>query len=82
MLDSHKRGFGPTGVIFCAFFTFAAIVCAGTYSGGSGTAEDPYKISTVADWKYLTYTSADWGKNFILLNDIDFQGNKLVLCKN
>jgi len=31
---------------------------AGTYSGGSGTAEDPYKISTVADWQELIATSA------------------------
>jgi hypothetical protein len=75
---SLKRGFGPSGVIFCAIFTFAAVAGAGTYSGGSGTAEDPYKISTVADWQELIATSADYGKNFILLNDIDFGGANLT----
>jgi hypothetical protein len=34
---THKSGFGPSGVIFCAFFTFAAIGFAGTYLGGTGT---------------------------------------------
>jgi len=36
MLASHNSGFRPSGVIFCAFFTFAAIGWAGTYSGGNG----------------------------------------------
>jgi mucin-19 len=78
MTLSHRNGFGPTGVIFCAFFTFAAMACAGTYSGGSGTAEDPYKIATKADWQELIATSADWGKQFVLLNDLDFQGMALT----
>jgi hypothetical protein len=34
MFQSHQRGLGASGVIFCAFFTFAAMACAGTYSGG------------------------------------------------
>jgi hypothetical protein len=74
MRHFHTSGFGASGVIFCAFFTFAAIACAGTYSGGSGTADDPYKISTVADWQELIATSTDWDKYFILVNDIDFGG--------
>jgi hypothetical protein len=69
---THTSGFWPTGVIFCAIFTFTAMACAGTYSGGTGTAADPYKISTVADWQELIGASVDYGKNFILLNDIDF----------
>ena len=72
-----QQRLSPGGVIFFAFFTFAAMACAGTYSGGSGTAEDPYKISTVADWQELIATSADWNKNFILINDIDFEGAEL-----
>jgi hypothetical protein len=78
MFQSHKRGFGASGVIFCAFFTFAAVACAGTYSGGSGTAADPYRISTVADWQELTAASADWDKNLILDNDIDLAGASLT----
>ena len=48
------------------------------YSGGSGTAEDPYTISTVADWQELIGTSDDWDKHFNLLNDIDFEGINLT----
>ncbi|NLH16583.1 MAG: hypothetical protein GX455_08390 [Phycisphaerae bacterium] len=48
------------------------------YSGGSGTAEDPYKISTVTDWRELIATPADWDKSFVLLNDIDFGGANLT----
>ena len=74
MQYSHRNGFGPTGVIFCVFFTFAAIGWAGTYSGGSGTAEDPYQISTKANWQELISTASDWDKRFTLLNDINFGG--------
>jgi hypothetical protein len=48
------------------------------YSGGSGTADDPYKISTVSDWQELISTIDDWNKQFILLNDIDFNGTNLI----
>lgn len=78
MRDHHNSGFGATTVIFYTFFTFVTIACAGTYSGGSGTADDPYKISTVADWQELIATSADYGQHFILLNDIDFDGINLT----
>ena len=78
MGDSPRNQRKPAGLIFCAFFTFAAIACAGTYSGGSGTAEDPYRISTVADWQELIGTSVDWDKLFILINDIDFGGITLT----
>jgi hypothetical protein len=44
------------------------------YSGGSGTPEDPYRISTVADWQELIAASGDWDKHFIMVNDIDFGG--------
>jgi hypothetical protein len=74
MQHSHRRGFGPAWVIFCAFFTFAAMAFAGTYSGGSGTAEAPYQISTVADWQELTADPNNWDQHFILTNDIDFAG--------
>lgn len=74
MKDSPRYGLIPSGLIFCAFFTFAAMAFAGTYSGGSGTAEDPYKISTVTDWQELIATSADWDMQFILTTDIDFAG--------
>ena len=73
MSDSRRNHRQPAGLIFCAFFTFAAMVCAGTYSGGSGTAEDPYQISTVADWQELSATPMT-GKSLYSLNDLDFEG--------
>jgi hypothetical protein len=65
-------------VFFCVFFTIATFACAGVYSGGSGTAEDPYKISTVTNWQELIATSIDWNKRFILLNDVNFAGVSLT----
>jgi hypothetical protein len=44
------------------------------YSGGSGTAEDPYRIGCVADWQLLIIRPGDWGKRFILTADLDFGG--------
>ncbi|MCI0481353.1 MAG: hypothetical protein L0213_07175, partial [Candidatus Dadabacteria bacterium] len=39
-----------------------------TFSGGSGTDDDPFIISSVWD---LQNVSSTWGKSFILGNDID-----------
>ena len=46
----------------------------GTYSGGSGTTGDPYKIATKADLLALAANTADYGKCFILTADIDMEG--------
>ncbi|MBN1815820.1 MAG: hypothetical protein JW828_00575 [Sedimentisphaerales bacterium] len=45
-----------------------------TYSGGSGTAEDPYQIATAQDLITLGETIADYDKHFILTADIDLSG--------
>lgn len=45
------------------------------YSGGSGTVADPYLLSTDSDIDELSATSADWGMNFTLINDITLVGN-------
>lgn len=42
-----------------------------TYSGGSGTAEDPYLISTPEDLNAVGAEPNDWGKHFKLMADID-----------
>jgi len=44
------------------------------YSGGSGTAADPYRIGSVSDWQLLTARPDDWDKSFILTADLDFGG--------
>ncbi|MBN1124247.1 MAG: hypothetical protein JXA82_04505 [Sedimentisphaerales bacterium] len=59
------------------------LVCAATgsakYGGGSGTAEDPYRIETPAHLVEIADTPSDWGEwasstYFILMNDLDMAG--------
>lgn len=68
-----KIGIGlfPTAVWIVAIssFSFAA-----SYSGGSGTAEDPFRISNLTDWQTLTNTPDDWDDAFILTVDLDLSG--------
>ena len=45
------------------------------YSGGSGTADDPYRIATAADLIALGETPEDYDKHFILTADIDLDPN-------
>lgn len=44
------------------------------YSGGSGTAADPYQIVTKADLLYLGTNTTDYTRNFILTANIDLAG--------
>jgi hypothetical protein len=48
------------------------------YSGGAGTETDPYLISTTIDWQTLTDSSTDWNKNFILTENLDFNGLSIM----
>jgi hypothetical protein len=45
------------------------------YSSGSGTAEDPYQIGTVADLIGLGESPQDYDKHFILTVDVDLDPN-------
>jgi hypothetical protein len=45
------------------------------YSGGSGTAQDPYQIATAADLIALGETPEDYDKHFVLTADIDLDPN-------
>jgi hypothetical protein len=60
------------GIVAVALF-FLSIVSTATakYSGGSGTAQDPYEIATAADLIALGETWADCDKHFVLTADID-----------
>ena len=53
--------------------SFVPYTCS-AYSGGDGTAGNPYKIANVADFQLLSATSADWGKSFILTANINLTG--------
>ncbi|MHC4356110.1 MAG: rhodanese-like domain-containing protein [Planctomycetota bacterium] len=46
-----------------------------TYSGGSGTAKDPYQIATADDLMLLAASPDDYDKHFILIADIDLDPN-------
>ena len=62
------------GAIFLVWLTVAAFssaAVAGTYSGGTGTAEDPYLISTAEDMNAIGANEGDWDKHFLLTADID-----------
>ena len=55
-------------------------LCAQSYSGGAGTANDPYKIANKSDLKYLSENSSEWSKHFIqtaniLFDSSDFETN-------
>ena len=53
-------------------------LAAAPYSGGDGTAETPYLLSTAADLATLANTQADWGKWFILTADVDMKSTPLA----
>nr|WP_321496323.1 PGF-pre-PGF domain-containing protein [uncultured Methanolobus sp.] len=63
------------------FLSCTGIVSATTYSGGSGTSEDPYLLSTDADIDTLSTDSANWSKNFILTQNITLVGNHTPIGK-
>ncbi len=71
---------------FLISFALVSLLCfsasAGTYSGGSGTSLDPYKIADINDLLELSATTGDYSKNFILIEDINLIGrsfNKAVI---
>jgi len=59
-------------LIAACLFTFPAQA---RYSGGSGTAQDPYQIATAADLIALGETPEDYDKHFLLTADIDLDPN-------
>ena len=52
------------------------------YSGGAGTAADPFQIKNVSDWTSLSTTPADWDYYFVIVADIDFEGSALTPVGN
>ncbi len=62
--------------LIIVFLFLAGKLCAGNYSGGTGTTNDPYIISKVDDLIELSITSNDWGKHFRQVNDISFNENE------
>jgi hypothetical protein len=52
----------------------SATIFAGTYSGGTGTETDPFRIQAVQDLQELSQTPDDFAQNFVLTSDIDLSG--------
>jgi len=50
------------------------VVAGSLYSGGSGTASDPYLIANKADLLYLAAHNCNYNKSFIMTADIDLAG--------
>ena len=67
-----KSGFTIATALILLFVL--AAYCPAEYSGGLGTAAEPYEIDAVADWQDLMDTPADWDKHFILTADVDLEG--------
>jgi hypothetical protein len=61
----------PALMIFC----FVCLPAYAQYSGGSGTADDPYQIATAPDLMTLGGTPDDYDKHFLLTADIDLDPN-------
>ncbi|NLH17108.1 MAG: hypothetical protein GX455_11060 [Phycisphaerae bacterium] len=57
--------------VFCIF---SSHLYAATYGGGNGTAENPYRITSRADFLALAADTANYDKCFILTADIDLAG--------
>ena len=71
-----------TKSIIAIVLILSAVSFGATYSGGSGTQVDPYKISSFNNWKTLMTTSADWDKQFLLMADINLAGVALTPVGN
>ena len=70
------KGVFLAAVLTLILFTSGSVL-AGTYSGGDGTSTTPYRISTVDDWYELIASYWDWNQQFILTEDLDFEGTAL-----
>jgi hypothetical protein len=59
--------------------------CLAKYSGGTGTSADPYLIYAPWDLNAIGTNSADWGKSFKLMADIDiaaYKGTSFAIIGN
>lgn len=59
------------GCLIKLLFSCLLVSAAFAYSGGSGTQEDPYLISTAQDMNAIGSDSNDWNKHFKMIADIN-----------
>ncbi len=68
----------PSDFAIIVAVVLAAGAGAGTYSGGSGSAEDPYQIWTPKQLTTIGIRPDDWDKHFKLMLDLDFELASLI----
>jgi hypothetical protein len=72
MKSASKSAFHHlSSALFLLLLCLLATSSAFGYTGGSGTAEDPYQIANAADLLELSATTSDYDANFILTEDIN-----------
>lgn len=64
------------------FLLFLIPLCAGTYNGGDGSEENPYKIASTTDLIELSNTSDDWSSHFIQMANISFKADSSLVDWN
>ena len=67
MPHSGKRGWLLVSFVTCVW----ALPVGAQYDGGSGTADDPYRIRTPEQMNAIGANPGDWNKHFKLMADID-----------
>jgi len=70
-MGRKKRGFKGRSVVILLIIALFIHSSFAKYSGGSGEPNDPYQISTPDDIYYIGTHPADWGRCFIMTNDIN-----------
>ena len=73
-----SRGFSWAILRILVLFGPCGSLTAAPYSGGDGTFNTPYLLSTATDLATLAATSADWGKWFILTTDVDMRATPVA----
>ena len=58
-------------IVVVGVVVLAGISVAGSYGGGTGTAEDSYQIWTAEQMNEIGLHEGDWGSHFKLMGDID-----------
>ena len=71
------RTASPCHITVLLIVAFVPHLSLAQYSGGAGTAKEPYLISTVEDLKTLAEDSSNWDKHFRLMTDLDLSGQSL-----
>ena len=75
----RKIGFLVGPFVLALAFGLSLGAVAEKYSGGSGSSDHPYRISTAADLIKLSITPEDWDKHFKQTADITFNSDETLV---